>query len=375
MTEEAIKLMEPGAEANDELIARIEQDAELREACVDVLMATTLIACDREQVPDVEAALRRQHLRQSAVRPSVRRGRRYLWAALAAAAVLVGAVFLVRLGGSQHESAPADLIFAAEEGPRQVTAQTSSGETVAMKVVRRHQAADATIVMGQQELQLEEPLVLSVPQGEALQLSLADGTKVYLHPGSRLVYPTKFADTERWVRLSGEAYFCVAPAVGHPFVVETPQGVIRDYGTEFNVNTRSHQSNAAAADDRSAVEVVLVKGSVGVTPNDGTEQLMKPGELCRLTDDGKCSVEEVDVEPYVSWRDGYFHFEEATLRDIVTELARYYNLNVSCGQPDRLHCRMRFIIPRNRPADYAVELLDRMGNAHVSLQGTTIVVE
>ena len=80
---------------------------------------------------------------------------------------------------------------------------------------------------------------------------LDDGIHVHLNYNSSLSYPIHFKGKERRVVLEGEAYFFVAKDDSHPFVVTTPYGDIRDYGTEFCVNTKPRQGGAS---------VVLVKG-------------------------------------------------------------------------------------------------------------------
>lgn len=75
-----------------------------------------------------------------------------------------------------------------------------------------------------------------VPAGQRMELTLADGTHVWLNSEARLEYPVLFAQDVRRVRLSGEALFEVAHDKSHPFVVETFASDIRVLGTRFNVD-------------------------------------------------------------------------------------------------------------------------------------------
>lgn len=360
MTEEAIMLMEPGAMVNRGQIDCLAHEPDLRETCEDIFLAQLVLAQKQEQVPNVEAKLTEFHDRVD----KHRRMRPIVWTAIAMAAATLAAVFFLRPKEQPAEAQPTAVVFAADNSQQQVTVETVSGTPVPVKVVRKQDKADATVVIGQTELQIEEQLALSVPQGESLQLLLPDGTHVYLHPGSRIVYPNVFTGSSRQVKLTGEAYFCVAHDPQHPFLVSTPQGTICDYGTEFNVSARTD----------GLTEVVLVEGSVGVTPTDGKEQMLVPGQKCYM-EESQCTVEEANTDPYISWRDGYFHFEETTLREILEELGRYYNYNVECPNSYLLNYRMRFIIPRNQDVAYAVMMLNRMGKVKVSLRGNTITVE
>jgi len=51
------------------------------------------------------------------------------------------------------------------------------------------------------------------------QLTLSDGTQVWLHYASLFKYPTQFMGDKRIVYLSGEAYFDVAHNEDMPFIV------------------------------------------------------------------------------------------------------------------------------------------------------------
>ncbi len=146
-------------------------------------------------------------------------------------------------------------------------------------------------------------------------LTLDDGTLVHLNYNTRLIYPEHFGRGDRNVVLDGEAYFMVARDKSRPFIVHTPNGDVKVYGTEFNVNT-SHSTS-----------VVLVKGSVSVTPTGGREIMLKPGQQLTLTDN-QPSVTQVDSAPYVAWNEGKFFFEEWPLERIMQVIARWYGREV-----------------------------------------------
>jgi ferric-dicitrate binding protein FerR (iron transport regulator) len=155
-------------------------------------------------------------------------------------------------------------------------------------------------------------------------VTLDDGTLVHLNYNTRLIYPEKFGNYNRNVILEGEAYFMVAKDKSRQFVVHTPQGDIQVYGTEFNVKTIGFEGDENGL---SETNIVLVKGSVGVTPQNGKELMMKPGEQCKISDT-QCVVENVDVEPYVAWNTGTFVFENCPLETALKVLSHWYGFNV-----------------------------------------------
>ena len=121
---------------------------------------------------------------------------------------------------------------------------------------------------------------------------------------------------KRVVTLSGEAYFEVAPDKNRPFYVETEEVKIRVLGTVFDVNT--HYTRG--------VRTVLVEGAVALEWGDQKEIRMKPGELAdfdRTTTE--VTLKEVDVTSYISWKEGYFVFEDEPLEEIMHTLSLWYD--------------------------------------------------
>ena len=157
-------------------------------------------------------------------------------------------------------------------------------------------------------------------------LTLDDGTLVHLNYNTRLIYPETFGRSDRNVILDGEAYFMVAKDRSRPFVVHVPEGEIKVYGTEFNVNTRSSDTLEAES-SKYETSVVLVNGSISVSPTDGKEQMMKPHEQCRISNH-QCLIEDVDVEPYVAWNEGIFYFDNCSLEHLMKVLSHWYGICV-----------------------------------------------
>ncbi len=351
---------------SDEQLDRLLADEDLRDACKDLFVAGLMKTREQEQMPDVEARLQQLHQDMAKDKTTPLRAglvRRFV-AVLAAAAAVLAAVFMLHPKDEETPTAPTSLVFQSEAEEQDVVVKTTSGKTVPVVVRKKKEQADAVIAIGDTEMLVDEKLAMSVPYGKPLQVVLPDSSLVYLHPGSHIAFPKTFVGKNREVDFSGEAYFCIVHDTDHPFILHTRQGDIVDYGTEFNVSTRAEQGS----------EVVLIEGSVGVIPLGGVEQRLQPGQMMTITPSHQYTISEVDTEQFVSWRDGYFHFEEMTLGDILTELGRYYNLSVVCDNSQLLQYRMRFIIPRSSEPSYAVEMLNRMGKAHITLEKQAIKV-
>ena len=162
--------------------------------------------------------------------------------------------------------------------------------------------------------------VLQTPRGGEYQITLADGSMVQLNSGTQLKFPVVFDKEKREVYLTGEAFFEVQKDEKRPFYVIADGIKIRVYGTSFNVNTH----------DKERVQTVLVEGSIGLSAEKGgPEYQMKPSQLgeYRRTD-ASVNVKTVDIEPYVSWKDGFFVFENQTMEQIMNTLSLWYDVDV-----------------------------------------------
>lgn len=168
------------------------------------------------------------------------------------------------------------------------------------------------------ELTKSELNRLVVPYGKRSALTLSDGSKVWLNSGSVLEFPAQFNNKKREIRLaSGEMYIEVFSDSQKPFYVHTSSFNVKVYGTKFNVS--------AYAD--SPQSVVLVEGSVGLQSTTGNEIKLIPNEQAVYTDDGIFDKQKVDVNRFISWKNGYLEFDKAPMTEVLKQIGRYYNLS------------------------------------------------
>jgi len=170
---------------------------------------------------------------------------------------------------------------------------------------------------------------LIVPFGRQVKVVLADSTEVWLNAGSRLVYPSQFAENKRKVQLQGEAFFKVSKDKTRPFTVETSHSALKVLGTSFNLR---------AYPDEKTEETVLVEGSVSIHIGKsffGEDVLLKPDQrIIAGYPDRSYSILEVDVHNYTSWTDGSLVFKEEPLSRVLGRIARFYNVRISCEDAD-----------------------------------------
>ena len=172
---------------------------------------------------------------------------------------------------------------------------------------------------------------INTPKAGQYNITLTDGTRVWLGPASSLKYPTRFADNERRVRLEGEAYFEVAKQVRNahpgknrklvPFFVETARQTVQVLGTHFNVS--DYQNDPVS-------RVTLLEGSVRVGSGPGKTNLLSPGQQSMVAAENQdLIVQEVDIQEYLARKEGYFYFNNTELREVLRQLERWYDIDAS----------------------------------------------
>jgi len=180
---------------------------------------------------------------------------------------------------------------------------------------------DSIVRLDSEPIQLAE---LVVPYGKRSNIQLADGTRVWLNAGSRLLFPQKFTGKNRKVFLKGEAYFEVYKNKDIPFIVSTDKMNVTVYGTEFNMRDNDLDNE---------LEVVLVEGAVSLKENGAMNFLDKEIKLVPKQKavfnktDNKTSVESnVDVGNYISWKEGLLVFNQESILSVFKKLSRFYNV-------------------------------------------------
>lgn len=160
---------------------------------------------------------------------------------------------------------------------------------------------------------------LTNPKGsKVINMTLADGSKVWLNAGSSLTFPVAFVGSERKVSITGEAYFEVAHNAAMPFKVSKDAMEVTVLGTRFNIN---------AYNDEEDIRVTLLEGSVRTSIVNGGYSILRPGEQAIVTNDIKL-VKNADVEEVMAWKNGMFAFKNASLPEIMRQAARWYDVEV-----------------------------------------------
>ncbi|WP_127130678.1 FecR family protein [Pseudoflavitalea rhizosphaerae] len=205
---------------------------------------------------------------------------------------------------------------------------------------------------------------LNVPVGADYRINLADGTEVWLNSKTRLEFPLSFTGTTREIRVNGEAYIKVAKDATKPFIVHLPQSSVQVLGTAFNVNTY----------DGGIEKVALVEGSVSLKVPGGESRII-PGNQAVYTAGQTVAQEAFDPKYVLSWRNGLYYFNDASLAEISKVVPRWFGINLEIDNPAINDRRFTGVIDRKKPVTVFLDDLkaiakiessfDKDGNLHL----------
>ena len=170
-----------------------------------------------------------------------------------------------------------------------------------------------------------QPQTITVPAGQRAQITLADGTRVWLNAQSTLTYASDFGRNDRNVELDGEAYFEVAKNKKLPFYVHTEMHKVRVVGTSFNV---------CAYKGSKEFETTLVEGIVDIYPscNDQVITRLQKDEFF-ANYDGRYKKTILPSYEYLRWKEGLYCFDDVPFSGILDKLEKYYNVKITVTSP------------------------------------------
>jgi transmembrane sensor len=221
-----------------------------------------------------------------------------------------------RLGAAPPVDAPA---WDTDRAIASLRGHIRADRRVERSVFLRHVAALAAAIVVAIGIVRYRDVILArtfvTAAGQRQRVSLADGTAILLAPGSRLTV------RGRDVSLDGEGYFAVRYDAARPFHVHVGAAILTDLGTVFDV--RSYPEDQG-------VRVVVTEGRVGVAPAGlDPRVVLGAGQTTRVSATGIAGViERADTAALTGWRHGHLEFADVPLRDALSELSRWYDLDL-----------------------------------------------
>jgi ferric-dicitrate binding protein FerR (iron transport regulator) len=311
--------------------------------------------------------------------PSAIRSMKRYWIAAAAAALILG---IVAIGiRSKKESTDNITITQTEDvlpATNKATLQLADGSVITLDstvngtLAKQQNAVVINNAQGNGILSYKDQHTATIAynkivtqKGGQFQVVLPDGTHVWLNAATSLRYPTSFTGKERVVELSGEAYFEVASNSNQHFRVKITGDKTFDVevlGTKFNISSYNEDKISTTT---------LVQGKVRVS-NSSDAQLLQPDQKAVLTENSSISIRPADLEEALAWKNGLFYFQEGDIRDIMSEISRWYDVDVVFQ--GTVNQKVVAKIPRTMTLTKVLQVLEYTQSAHFKLEGKTVIV-
>jgi transmembrane sensor len=203
------------------------------------------------------------------------------------------------------------------------------------------------------------PVTITVPRGAKSNITLPDGTNVWLNAGTTINYNQNYGQKERRLQLTGEAYFDVARDRLHPFIVQTSDIIVKAIGTRFNVKAYPDEKTISATLEEGKIDVLLMNKNgrnenVMLKPNekivyfkelresetytesveDKHRQDVKADETNALKLENASILTHVQTKLFTSWKDPRWIIEREPLVTLAPLLERRFNLQIVFGDDE-----------------------------------------
>lgn len=314
---------------------------------------------------------------KAVIRPSF--FRRYRWMAAAAVLLIVATSVVISITNDKKEIYTNNIKHPKQDrlpGGDKAVLTLSDGRTIILDSAGNGVLAQqgSTNIIKKNDGQLEYSgetgastemayNLLQTPRGGQYKITLPDGSKVWINAASSLKYPVAFVGNERKVEISGEAYFEIVKDATKPFKVQLNNMEVEVLGTHFNVN---------GYEDEESVKTTLLEGKVKVQAASGVK-FLNPGQQAQIKSSGNIAVtSDINLEEIVAWKDGNFQFENADIKAVMRQLARWYDVDVTYKGNINQH----FVgsISRNVNLSQVLSMLQQTGAVKFKIDGKQLIV-
>ncbi|MES2457456.1 MAG: FecR family protein [Bacteroidota bacterium] len=260
-------------------------------------------------------------------------------------------------------------------GQRTATLTLSSGEVYNLDlkkksiVIKENKILYSDGVFISSVRSVEMSITINTPLSGAYQVTLPDGSKVWLNAASSLVFPATFEGSpQRKIAMSGEAYFEIIENKNHPFLVQSKGQEVEVLGTHFNIDSYEDEPN---------IKTTLLQGILRVrVPNSAASNssiILKPNEQAILGPSG-IKVQHVDAENYKNWTEDLFWFDKEPLESVMRKISRWYDVKVEYQVSDKTKGKLSGDISKNEDIESLLKILEQSMGYKFKLKGKTIVV-
>ncbi|MVM34813.1 DUF4974 domain-containing protein [Spirosoma sp. HMF4905] len=208
-----------------------------------------------------------------------------------------------------------------------------------------------------------ERMVTLVTNNQKISKTLPDGTRIFLNRHSMLTYPVAFADDQRDVTLTGEAFFDVTPDASRPFRIEARKSVVQVLGTSFSVS--AYDANVSVAVRTGKVRFSSGRKEVLLTKNQQATFEATADTIRRMP----------QLAPNAfAYKTGQLVFNNEPLRDVIQAINQFYNTDVQLANAQLGNCRLTTRFDKTSFEDALAVTAETLG-LHIRHEGKQVILE
>ncbi len=204
-------------------------------------------------------------------------------------------------------------------------------------------------------------------KGHEYNVVLPDGTRVYMNACSQIEFPSSFSTDKREIKAYGELYFEVHKASSWPFIIKNDNAVLQVTGTAFNFR---------AYKDEKTTTTTLVEGKVRVQSNSGKTINLSPGYASVISNNTPGHQQQkADLASVTAWKEGQFYYDNQPIKRIMTDLSRWYNVDIFYENASIQNKRFSINLPRYNNIDTFLAVLERTGQVSFSTVDNAVIIK
>jgi transmembrane sensor len=191
-------------------------------------------------------------------------------------------------------------------------------------------------------------------RSEHKEITLDDSTVIQLNASSTISFPEKFAKDKREVWLSGEAFFDVKHADKWPFIIHTGKVTTTVLGTAFNIKAYPGQQN---------IVVSVKRGKVSVLKENELVATLIYGQEVKVSENAATAKKVEKTLPVTdvgNWQQGYLSYDDEPLQEVINDLQRVYNVDISLKRTDLKNTVITTSFTRDIGPKKALEILSNL---------------
>lgn len=210
-----------------------------------------------------------------------------------------------------------------------------------------------------------QPMLTLQTTAEKSNVTLYDGTRIYLNENSTLDYPKKFFGGTRNIKISGEAFFEVAKDESKPFYISVDGAMIKVLGTSFNVQADPSENR---------VVVSVLEGKVALYPKNKEEMSI---ELNRneegIFKSDSLSKSELRDLNFLSWKTRKLIFDKTPVNEVILSLEKHYKKSICLENAGGRNPMVTSVFD-DQPFDEVLDELEILLNISYRIRNDTVII-